>query len=174
MDGTLDDQYLSWLYLQVGGRSLRDPARTHWKLLRQLYSKEFVWFVPNDDNRAEDGRALRAEFLESQVIFDAKPDWVDLGCSFLELLVGLARRLSFEADGSSRAWFWHLVKTLGLLSCTDATPCREEYVSQVVDTVIWRTYEPNGEGGLFPMRHTENDQRKVEIWYQLSEWLLQT
>ncbi len=174
MNGTLDDRYLAWLYLQVGGRSVKDPARTHWTLLRQLYSTEFVWFVANDDNRAEDGKALRDEFLAQNVIFNADPDWMNLGCSFLEMLLGLARRLSFEAEGSSRAWFWHLIKTLGLLGCTDATPCTEAYVSRVVDEVIWRTYDRNGNGGLFPLKKARRDQRKVEIWYQLSEWLLQT
>ena len=174
MTGTLDDRYLAWLYLQVGGRSVKDPTRTHWTLLRQLYSTEFVWFIPNDDNRAEDGRALREEFMAQKVVLDADPEWLNLGCSFLEMLIGLSRRLSFEADGSSRGWFWHLIKTLGLMACTDANPCRAEYVSLVVDTVIWRTYEPNGQGGLFPLKHTDHDQRMVEIWYQLSEYLLQT
>jgi hypothetical protein len=172
--GTLDDEYLAWLYLQVGGKSVKDPTRPHWTLLRQLYSTEFVWLIPNDDNRAADGKALRDEFLTQKIIFNADPSWYNLGCSFLEMLISLARMMSFQAEGSSRAWFWHFIKTLGLLACTDATPCREEYVTRVVETVIWRTYEPNGHGGLFPLRHAEHDQRKVEIWYQMCEWLLQT
>lgn len=175
MNGTLDDLYLTWLYRQVGGRSIRakDPRRTYWNLMRQLYGIEFLWFVPNDDNRAEDGRDLRSEFMADQVIFDADPDWLGLDCSFLEMLVALARRLSFEAEGAHGLWFWHLIQTLGLIACTDASAYSESEVAERVEAVILRTYEPSGLGGLFPLRGDVPDQRDVEIWYQLSAWLLQ-
>jgi hypothetical protein len=39
--------------------------------------------------------------------------------------------------------------------------------------VIWRTYDRRGHGGLFPLQRSNRDQRRVEIWYQLSEYLLQ-
>ena len=92
MDGTLDDQYLTWLYSQTGSVRLRNKARTHWSLLRQLYSKEFVWLVPNDDNRVEDGRDLRYEFLHETGHTRASREWLAMGCSFLEMLVALSRR----------------------------------------------------------------------------------
>ncbi len=176
MNGTLDDRYLTWLYRQVSGRAVRvkDPAKTYWRLLRQLYSTEFIWFIPNDDNRAEDGRDLRSEFETEQVISYVDPDWHNLGCSFLEMLIGLSRRLSFEAEGGTPDWFWHLIHTLGLTGCTDASGYSEEEVTEVVNAVIWRTYDRDGNGGLFPLVKPRRDQTKVEIWYQLSEWLLQT
>lgn len=175
MNGTLDDQYLTWLYRQVGGRSVKvkDPRRTYWRLLRQMYATEFIWFVPNDDNRAEDGRDLRSEFMTDQVIFDVDPGWLGLGCSFLEMLVALAQRLSFEAEGTIGLWFWHLIETLGLTACTDASAYSESEVAERVEAVILRTYEPSGQGGLFPLHGDVPDQRDVEIWYQLSAWLLQ-
>lgn len=175
MSGTLDDLYLPWLYSQIGGRSVKvkDRSRTHWSLLKQLYSIEFVWIIPNDDNRAEDGKNLRYEFVDERGYYDVDPDWMGLGCSFLEMLVGLSRRLSFESDREPRYWFWHLLENLGLTGYTDHVRYNREEVDDIANTVIWRTYEKDGRGGLFPLSYTNQDQREVEIWYQLSAYLLQ-
>lgn len=172
MSGTLDDRYLTWLYGQVADVKARKSSKTYWDLLRQLYSTEFVWFVPNDDNRAEDGRELRCEWYDQEGI-RPDPNWNSLSCSFLELLIGLSRRLTFEAEGDVPSWFWHLINNMGLLGFHDRSDFSSEEVEERTSAVIWRTYEPNGNGGLFPLRHTEQDQRQVEIWYQLSEYLLQ-
>lgn len=170
--GTLDDQYLSWLYSQVAEVKTRRSSKTYWKLFRQLYSTEFAWIIANDDNRAEDGRELRCEWAAETGI---QPDrnWLTLGCSFLELLIGLARRLSFEAEGDPSTWFWHLLDNLELLGFNDRSRYSAEEVEDKVSAVIWRTYDRNGRGGLFPLKRSRRDQRRVELWYQLSEYLLQ-
>lgn len=174
MTEPLDDIYLPWLYLQVGGRAVdtKDRSRTHWKLLRQLYNTEFVWLIPNDDNRAEDGKLLRQRFIEDNKFIEVDPDWLDLGCSFLEMLVGLAQRLSFEADGTHRVWFWRLIENIGLTDCTDSRRWSPKEVEDKVNAVIWRTYSYDGHGGLFPLKAASRDQREVEIWYQMSSYLL--
>ena len=59
MSHILDEDYLTWLYSQVGSVKLRNKAKSHWSLLRQMYTKEFIWLIPNDDNLLEDGRDLR-------------------------------------------------------------------------------------------------------------------
>jgi hypothetical protein len=91
------------------------------------------------------------------------------------MLIGLSRRLAFETDhgDDGASWFWHLINNLGLLGYTDGSKFRPEDVDDVTSRVIWRTYDQSGHGGLFPLQHTNNDQRRVEIWYQLSEYLLQ-
>lgn len=171
--GSLDELYLSWLYAQVSSpKQMKPPARTFWKLIGQLYSKEFVWFVPNDDNRAEDGRELRHEFLDDEEE-TADDDWLNLGCSVLELLVGLSRRLAFETDRESRDWFWVMVSNLGLLEHNDYSNYPTEKVDDAVDSLIWRTYHYDGRGGLFPLEHADEDQTDVEIWYQLNAYLLE-
>jgi hypothetical protein len=170
--GTLDDQYLTWLYSEVLTVRTRKSSRTFWNLFRHLFSTEFVWFVPNDDNRAEDGRALRLEWATNTKT-EVNSNWLSLGCSFLELLIGLSRRLAFETDGNGPNWFWHLIDNLGLQGFNDRSNFKAEDIDEITSTVIWRTYDKSGNGGLFPMRHTSNDQRQVEIWYQLSEYLLQ-
>lgn len=171
--GTLDDRYLTWLYTQVTSVKSQKGPRAYWTLFRQLYSTEFVWFVPNDDNRAADGKALRLEWLAGSDDKMVDADWLELGCSFLELLIGLSRRLAFEANDDSAPWFWHLIGNLGLLGYNDACEFNAKDVEDITSAVIWRTYDRYGNGGLFPLRRSKNDQRQVEIWYQLGEYLLQ-
>ena len=170
--GTLDDQYFTWLYSLVADVKTRKGPRTYWNLLKQLFCTEFAWFVPNDDNRAEDGRELRFEWASSEDV-SVDINWELLGCSFLEMLIGLSRRLDFQTEQNSTFWFWHLIENLGLLGHNDRSNFDKNDVDNRISAVIWRTYDFNGNGGLFPLRQTDNDQTKVEIWYQLNEYLLQ-
>lgn len=171
MDEPLDEIYLRWLYSQTGSVRIRNPRKTYWNLLRLLYKKEFIWIIPNDDNRVEDGRDLRYEFIDAEEIESVDIEWMHMGCSVLEMLIGLSRRLSFEAEGEPRVWFWHLMNNLGLSIYTDDTTISEDHINEVFDGVIWRTYEPDGYGGLFPLNRPERDQRDVELWYQLSAYI---
>ncbi len=176
MDEPLDELYLHWLYKKIGSVRLKNPARTYWSLARKLYTKEFVWLIPNDDNRAEDGRELRYEFMHDEEISYVDDAWMDLGCSMLEMLIALSRRLAFQTEGDPRSWFWHLLDNLGLEHYTDAYFGVMDYEGELdekLDSVIWRTYEPDGGGGLFPLRHPHEDQRDVELWFQLSAYLLE-
>lgn len=166
MSALLEEQYFSWLVGQVATQRVR-----HWTLLRQLHHKEYVWIILNDDNRLEDGRYLRYQFLEEYGLSN-EADWRQLGCSFLEMLIGLSRRLSFEAEGEPREWFWHLLRNLDLEDFTDDNYI-EEHVDEVMETVIWRRYLPDGTGGLFPLRYADEDQRNVEIWYQMGAYILE-
>jgi hypothetical protein len=171
MSEPLDDQYLSWLYAQVASVRQRDRSRSYWDLLRQLYVTEFVWFVPNDDNRVEDGRDLRLEFFEKKRIDERDVDWAHLPCSMLEMLIALSRRIAFEAEGKPADWFWHMLTNVELNGFTDAAPGTYDEIDGVLSRIIWRTYDPDGHGGLFPLHDSREDQRKVELLYQLSAYL---
>lgn len=175
MSAYLDERYFHWLYGQVCSVEAQNPSRTYVNLLSIMYTKEFVWLVPNDDNRVEDGKDLRYEFLEDIGTTPEERDrlWLELGCSFLEMLIALSRRLSFEAGDSPRVWFWHLIENLELEEFSDRVDISKEHVDGVLDRVIWRTYEYNGGGGLFPLQYPEQDQRKVELWYQLSDYIVE-
>lgn len=175
MAGTLDDLYFEWLYGMIGAVRNRNPARSYWRFARQLYTKEFVWLVPNDDNRVEDGKELRQEFLTMKGIREVDPNWLNLGCSMLEMLIALARRASSMPDKPPGEWFWKLMRNADLAGYTDKIYSAkiEKLIDAKLDKIIYRTYEPNGEGGLFPLKESPNDQRKVELWYQLSEYLLE-
>ncbi len=175
MTEPLDEQYLKWLYRQVASVKLKNPARTYWSLLRHLYKKEFVWLVPNDDNRVEDGRDLRYEFINEKGI-TPDPNWMGIGCSMLEMLIGLSRRLAFEGEGLASGWFWHMLENLDLRNFSDAL-FKESVeldieIDDILDRVIWRTYDSDGLGGLFPLKEPDEDQRDVELWYQMSAYVL--
>ena len=179
--GTLDDAYFEWLYSQIGPLKNRNPERNFWHLCRQLYSTEFIWFVPNDDNRVEDGKELRAAFLSStRTTLSARDrDWMDLGCSMLEMLVALAKLASFESGRSHVEWFWRFMHNLELDGYSDKVYSRsvgrgvDEGVEEVLDRLNNRTYSRDGTGGLFPLRHARQDQREIELWYQMSSYLLE-
>jgi hypothetical protein len=174
MEEPLDEIYLKWLYSQVASTRWKNPTRTYWRLLRQLYTKEFVWFVPNDDNRATEGRDLREEFLETSGLDIVDENWMTLGCSFLEMLISLSRRLEFETRTGAREWFWCLLRNLGLGDVTDAVENPQpETIDEILNAVIWRTYQFNGQGGLFPLLKPDRDQRQVELWYQLNAYLIE-
>lgn len=170
----LDEAYFTWLYSQVGSVKNRNRAKTYWKLLRILHGKEFTWTnIEKDANRAKDGMNLRRDFLRVNPQFEEDPMWMGMGCSMLELLVSLASWLAFEGDGETDVWFWALIDNLGLLDFTDANPPDEFTVNYILDKVINRDYARNGAGGLFPLQRTRDDQRKVELWYQLNAYLLE-
>lgn len=171
MSAYLDELYFDWLYSQVASVRTKNPSNTYRNLFHMLYTKEFLWLVPNDDNRIEDGKLLRLEFLEEVGLETKDQFWMDLGCSMLELLIGLARRLYFEADDSVSGWFWELLENLRLDKYNDRVHIPPAMVEQALDRVIWRTYKPDGSGGLFPLVHPAEDQRKVELWYQLNAYI---
>ena len=176
MTYNLNEAYLNWLYKQIGNTDTKNPSRTHWKFAVQLYTKEFIWLVPNDDNRKADGIDLRYEFLDANNIEEPDIEWMSTGCSMLELLIGLSHRLSFETGEESRAWFWELCENMGIgmrWSCDrDYNNEKAIEIDEALDRVIWRTYSPSGLGGLFPLPTTHENQREVELWYQMSAYIL--
>lgn len=176
---TLDDAYLDWLYAKVGSTQNRNPANNHWRLLKQLYISPFEGYVPNDDNRSADGKDLRIEFLQETgyPLDDPYGLWFDLSCSMLEMLIALSRRVAFE-DETSRSsveWFWRLVHNLELDGYTDDVfeISIQEEVEETLIRLNRRAYQYDGTGGLFPLQHATQDQRKVELWTQMSAYLLE-
>jgi len=177
MNEPLEEQYFQWLYRKVASVRLKNPARTCWSLLRQLHHKEFVWSVHNDDNRLMDGLELRDVFLQ-ETGAENERNWYGLGCSMLEMLIALAGRLEYDSLENTEAdeWFWLLMQNIELNEYTDLY-FKNEFTAKLVDDalerVIYRTYEPDGRGGLFPLQDPHGDQRNVELWYQMSSYLLE-
>lgn len=171
----LDERYLNWLYSQVARSRSRSRARTHWHLFRQLQDTIFVAFVPHDENRIADGRDLRYEFLAEFEDEQGDSKWTKAPCSMLELLIVLSRALAFEMDDSVSPWFWHLIEVLELEKFNDLEydDHSREVIATTLERVIWRRYEPSGKGGLFPLRKPAEDQRDVELWYQMNAYLIE-
>jgi hypothetical protein len=140
-----------------------------------MHIKPFTWFVYNDDNRETDGKELRYEFIAEFDIDDSDQPWGEVPASVLEVLIGIARRCSFESYGTPAEWFWKLMENLGLSMYRDSVyhDGLAEDVDRVLDQFLTRTYGKDGVGGLFPLRRTHPDQRRVELWYQMSAYLLE-
>lgn len=168
MDEPIEHEYFNWLYSQVS--DAYPPALYRVSLLGELYKIEYYWLIEGDDNRFEDGMELRRDFLEETGI-DSDILFLGDGCSVLEMLIAFSRRAAWQTEESPREWFWVMIDNLGLLELDETVDKNCEQLNEIVDVFLSRTYGSNGSGGLFPLRHTLNNQRKVEIWYQFSEYL---
>ena len=166
----IDETYFNWLYHKVASVEIRTPSLDYFTLIRDLHSTEFIWLISGDDNRAEDGIDIRKEFLIASFL-PKNTSWSHIACSVLEMLIGLSRRAEHVSDFSSREWFWIFLENLGLSDLNDTKSNITDEVNQVLDIFIWRTYDYNGHGGLFPLNNPSKDQRKVELWYQFSEYI---
>lgn len=177
VNDSLDGAYLEWLYSQVGIVQNLNPARSHWKLLHQLYTTQYSWFIPNDDNRVEDGKGLRLGFLRETryKLDDPNGLFLNIECSVLEMIIALSQRAASLTDEQPVEWFWRMVHNLGFDGCTDDLweVSMEEDLEETLNRLNRRGYGPNGLGGLFPLHHAENDQRKVELWYQLQAYIFE-
>lgn len=146
-------------------------GKTYWDLLRIMYDKEFIELVPNDDNRIKDGLALRVEFCHDKRIRPNSLDNLGPG-TFLEVLIGLSRRLAFAAGGDAPGWAWQLVVNLELHKMHDPLSRRKAHqANDILDAVVERTYQPDGYGGFFPLAWPDEDQLQVELWYQMAAYI---
>ena len=170
------NQYFFWLTELVCDER---HQRYYQHLLETLHETEFIWTVNNDENRAADGINLRARFSEDKGLdFRECRDILDGPCSLLEMMVGLACRcedsiMGDEEYGDRTAkWFWIMIHNLELYDEDDGR-YDDEYVQFVIESLLYRTYQRNGKGGLFYIKNCRRDLRKVEIWYQMC-WYLNT
>jgi hypothetical protein len=171
MEEPIENLYFNWLCAKVINVEVPTPSLTYWRLFQMLHNTEFVWLVAGDDNRAEDGVELRYEFL-MEARLSAEPDWSHLGCSLFEMLIAFARRAEFNAGESTHFWFWKFLENLELSEVNDACDWSDEKIERILHKVIWRTYDGDGRGGLFPMVNPPKNQRDVEVWYQFCEYLV--
>lgn len=167
------ETYFKWLCSLV-----MNTDRKYDNLLLALHNKPFKYFVPNDDNRAFEGLNLREHYCEVYDInFEASNDILYKECTMLELIISLSKRCeSLVGDICLADWFWILLRNVGLSDCTDDYYYNMgvvDYIDGVLEKIINRRYTRNGQGGLFPLKKSRKDQRKVELWYQMSEYLVE-
>lgn len=161
----IDYEYYEWLISQIDS-----PRHKSYKdLFERMHNFEFVWFVPNDDNRVQDAFDLRHVFLE-----DSEEQLSLEGATVLEVIVGLSQRVAFIGGGKEQAWAWKLIKNLRLHKCTDPLgDTQAQGVDDILYALVWRTYDRNGEGGFFPLKNALEDQTKTEIWDQLNAYVIE-
>lgn len=171
----IQTDYFQWLC------GLVNLDRGYWILARKLHDKEFYWTVPNDDNRAADGQRLR-DIFEDETLYS---DYTCLegACSVLEMMIGLSIRIEDilcdpddEECLKAPEAFWEMLENLGLDEFNDMDFSRLNdgcKVDEILIALLERSYDRSGRGGLFPLKSARKDQRKVEIWYQMSTYLLE-
>lgn len=147
-------------------------------MLNCLHEKAFRPKMAMDINRGNDGLQLRVDFQNEHGPWGSSTNRGP--CSYLELLIGLAKRMSFLMHGEENSYteyyFWRLIANLDLIKCTDTrwnSMNGEFFVDDAVYRINDRCFCADGSGGLFPLRRYERDQRGVEFWYQMQAWLME-
>ena len=174
IDDIIRREYFEWLSNMVYSRGGPESI-SYDRLLMELHSIDFRYFIHGDANRADDGISLRYRFTIHSG-YDGDYEYLDGPCSVLEMMIALAIRCEEDImddplyGNRTGQWFWQMIVSLGLGSMTDRNFDRD-YVRDRIDIFLERDYEPNGEGGLFTVRDCEYDMREVEIWYQMNWYL---
>ena len=174
----LINDYFKYLVELIYSRR-RIEAVSFMKLLTRLHETEFRYSMRMDENRAEDGIALRWRYALTHG-FEDDPDYVmdrlEGPCSVLEMMTALAihceENIMDDTSYGDRTeqWFWGMIVSLGLGGMTDKNFDRE-LVDEKLAIFLDREYEPDGRGGLFTVKNCDRDLRTVEIWRQLSYYL---
>lgn len=162
---TVDDYYI-WLCNIIPNEW---RYKSYLLLFKDLHSMTFIWSIPNDDNRARDALELRQEYLG--YIDDLSE------VSVLEVLITIARHMGdnlYDPDkgDQTEGLFWGLINNLEL-DIYDDDSYNGSNIHSILYNWIHRRYGRDGIGGLFPLRRAKKDQRKVELWYQMSAYLLE-
>lgn len=179
-DGVVDfcNAYRNWIGSTMGDGS-------HEILFDVMMDTEFRWDpgIPRDADRESDGRFLRLEFAEEEG-WELTDEELAIPCSFLEFMAALARTieddLMYDPDEPDRApeWFWEMMENSGLALFDDrymveGRTLAYQMAVETMNRVMERRYEPNGDKGLFPLKHPMADQREVEIWYQANAYFIE-
>lgn len=161
-------------------------GNTYYDLAHVLHKIEFYSVIPLDENRAKDGLRLRDTWLlalrdEAEELGLGCPnygqDFFKEPCSVFEMLVALAVRLESDImqDDSigprAHLWFWAMLHNIGLDEFHDYASFTLDDVTYRVNIVLDRVYNPDGSGGLFPLKEPTSNQMFVDIWWQGQAWL---
>lgn len=172
----LKKRYFDWMCQLVCDR--QHKKSDYLSLLLYLDRTPFYYSIELDGNRAADGESLRYRFGRERGYDDALVAyWLDIrDASVLEVMVALAVRceehIEYDPDIGDRTdqWFWGMIESLGLQDMRSDN-FDIDHVEMVIDRFLRREYKRTGEGGLFTIRHSNRDMRKIEIWYQLHAYL---
>ncbi len=133
-----------------------------------LFETPFKTVLNLDRNRTLEAVAAREWFFRSGYSGS-------VNC--LEVLWHLALKISDQSlctkkYGDPSDSFWELWCNLGLDIYDGLDYEMASEVSYILECWIERRYCKDGRGGCFPLRKPRRkDQRKVELWYQMNEYL---
>ena len=152
-------------------------------LCESLMEYTFLPIMSMDENRCYECRSLRRDFADG---YDEDAgDILDGLCgeygTMMELLIVLSEKIEYEmADSEYEAgtgkWFKELLQNCGLIKCCNSWygQYKEQGSAEVIDildTINYRNYRWDGEGGLFPLRWPKADQRYAELIIQMNNYI---
>ena len=172
----LVDDYVYYLY-----RIVQNGGENHRKLCVELFKNRFfiTRSAPKRDiDRKKDGLELRKEQIYE--LYEAQ---LTYPCTMLEMIIGISKRMSeqlMDEDGEDKTaqYFWEIIGNLGL-DCWDddnfgwETGLAHKKIAKTCEILCKRQYNPDGTGGgMFPMPGLLGiNQKKMEIWYQMQEYI---
>lgn len=151
-------------------------------LLMTLHSHAFYWLdsVPDDRNRARTALELREKYKE------LVGDILDQNgiASVLEVLISLAIKCedslmrNFKDEDTTYIWFWSMLENAGLLDqqfndLNFIVGKTDILIGEILDNILSRNYGPDGYGGFFYAERSPLDFRKLDLWIQLNQWILE-
>lgn len=186
MEKEIKQAYFNYLRWLVNGLERDSEACS--AVFKILHDTEFYSIVKNDENREEDGKMFREMFAEYYPDFGNYDD-IQGPCTALEMMIGVAYRMSFVTDKRLDYCFMILMNNLFFLKKGSPIELKldkynnfqimfseksmdfEADIREIVRKMVARQYDKHGNGGLFPVRKSKKDQRNVEIWYQMMTFL---
>lgn len=200
------DNYIQWIAMDIWYKAIDNPddVYSYWKLFRQMLDTEFIWDHSHwgdlymDENRAQDGLALRMKYCNEGVDIPNELDDISVlnnclavgrNCSVLEMIVAFAKRMDDEVmynreyGDRSGIWCYKMFNNLGLLKYDD-DHYNKASVTRVLNRFMNRKYDANGKGGLFYIPASkeklqgyfewipnfELDMPNTELWQQMGIW----
>ena len=160
------DGYFFWLVDKI---SNGEVGHDRMAMLKQLYFWPCYYSIPNDGHRYEEAMNLRERYTYET----GNICCYEGTCNVLELLVSLAKMVSEDVLGTfyhknrTYEWFWMMIENLGLEYVDDGL--RREIVRKWVE----RDFDFDGYGSPFPLKNPPEDQRNVEIWKQICNYIFE-
>lgn len=167
------NRYYIWLTTMIDFEAHENYSQ----LLEYLHNTNFIWTMLGDDNRAEDGKALRARFMDetdylNYDILLNKP------CSVLEMLVAFAERIDkdvMDDQYGTAYWFWLMIGNLELDRCNNED-FSIEFVEKVLKSWLNRencSDESGNKKGIVYQLFGKNYHISDELWFQMQAFVME-
>jgi len=174
---TITQKYFDWLYVQVIEEGDLLSGESYRIVCDVMHQMPFLVTIPHDDNREADGCELRNEFVFMHDLARFTPEelvhLMPHSASVFEVLVALARRADFLIEKTVAGWFRQFLSNLRLTKYPDSKVRPQDHfaIDRILRKFNERKYTSNGRGGIFPLTHPDQDQREVELWYQMAAYM---
>ena len=149
--------YIQWLYDNYGC-----PNYTI-ELFEYLASKNYIWQMTLDANRAAAGLRLRDQFAYETGVY--RSDVADGPCSVLEMLCALAEDVYDNCGQRTPIFFLNaMLDNLGIVKNIDNA-------NYILDRWLNRDYEADGKGSIFYIPNCQVDLRRMDVWSQMKFYI---